>query len=214
MSAKLDVQRQFEEYDAHPGDRERMFRAVADRWPELARVLYPGSYIDASPSFVFPDVTYVDVDRRAARFFADQDGVDALIRARYGDGTEVASSWRFFQADYAEPLEVADGSVDLLVSLYAGFISTPCARYLRAGGLLLTNNSHGDASMASLDPGFRLIAVLTRRAERYRVVEEELADYLTPRKEGVEVDAAELRRTNRGVRYRKDAAMYVFERVS
>jgi len=68
--------------------------------------------------------------------------------------------------------------------------------------------------MASLDPGFRLIAVLTRRDGRYRVVVEELADYVTPRKEGVEVDAAELRRTNRGVRYRKDAAMYVFERVS
>ncbi|MDA0352819.1 MAG: hypothetical protein O3A10_11490 [Chloroflexi bacterium] len=117
MSAKLDVQRQFEEYDAHPGDRERMFRAVADRWPARARVLYLGSYIDASPSFVFPDVTYVDVDRRAARFFVDQDGVDALIRERRGDRTEAVSSWRFFQANYAEPLEVADGSIDLLVSL-------------------------------------------------------------------------------------------------
>jgi hypothetical protein len=67
--------------------------------------------------------------------------------------------------------------------------------------------------MASLDPRFRLVAVLTQPDERYRMVEEELADYLTPRKAGVEVDATELRRTNRGVRYRKDAAMYVFERV-
>lgn len=191
-----------------------MFRVVAHRWPDLARVLYPGSYIDLSPSFLFADVTYVDVDRRAAKFFADQDGVDALIRARHSDRAEGASHWRFFQADYVEPLEVDGGSVDLLVSLYAGFISTLCARYLRAGGLLLANDSHGDASMASLDPRFRLVAVLTEDDGQYQVIEGELADYLTPRKAGVEVDAAELRRTNRGVRYRKDAAMFVFERGS
>lgn len=213
MTPTSTVGQQFEEYDQHEGDRERMFRAVAERWPAIERVLYPGSYIDLSPSFVFPDVTYVDVDRRAARFFSDCSGIDALIGKRRRGAEASASEWRFLAADYAEPFDVPDGSIDLLVSLYAGFISPECAHYLRPGGLLLANNSHGDASMASLDAGFQLVAVLTRRDGAYRVVEGELADYLTPRKDGVEVTAAELRRTNRGVRYRRDAAAYVFERL-
>jgi hypothetical protein len=212
VSATLGVAQQFEDYDQHDGDRERMFRAVADRWPGLTSVLYPGSYIDVSPSFVFADVTYVDVDRRAAAFFMDRPAVEALTATRRDAEAEPAR-WRFLQADFLEPLDVSDGAFDLLVSLYAGFVSPACARYLRRGGLLLVNNSHGDASMASLDPAFRLVAVMTRRDGRYRIIEDGLADFLTPRKPGVEVDAMELRRTNRGVRYRKDAAAYLFERV-
>ena len=36
-----------------------------------------------------------------------------------------------------------DRSVDLLISQYAGIISQPCKRYLKPGGYLLVNNSHG-----------------------------------------------------------------------
>ena len=39
---------------------------------DAERALYPGSYVDLAPSFVWPSVTYVDTDRRAAQFFADE----------------------------------------------------------------------------------------------------------------------------------------------
>ncbi|MEZ5217710.1 MAG: hypothetical protein R2715_14270 [Ilumatobacteraceae bacterium] len=51
----------------------RLFAAVAG-FVEASRVLYPGSFVDVTASFVFPAVTYVDVDRRTAKFFADREG--------------------------------------------------------------------------------------------------------------------------------------------
>jgi hypothetical protein len=60
----------------HTGDRLRLFTAVADT-VAAETVLYPGSFVAIAPSFVFPAVTYLDEDKRAARFFADSEGVEA-----------------------------------------------------------------------------------------------------------------------------------------
>ena len=46
---------------------------------DVENALYPGSYVDIAPSFVISSVTYVDTDGRAARFFADREGIDELI---------------------------------------------------------------------------------------------------------------------------------------
>ena len=69
----------WDKQDRHPGDRWRLFRSIADAY-HPKKVLYPGSYVDVAPSFVFPDVTYVDVDRRAAAFFEDMEGVQEIIK--------------------------------------------------------------------------------------------------------------------------------------
>lgn len=52
--------------DRHPGDRLRLVAAVAEFIGDTP-VLYPGSFVDVAPSFVFDNVTYVDSDRQAAR---------------------------------------------------------------------------------------------------------------------------------------------------
>ena len=114
------------------GDRSDLFAAVADLVP-VERALYPGSYVDLSPSTAIGSVTYVDTDARAARFFADPDLVEAELvgRTRPGGGERV----RFLAADYTEPLDVAEGSVELLISLFAGPLSTtPAGTYARVGG--------------------------------------------------------------------------------
>ena len=56
-------------FDKHDGDRLRLFAAVADHL-DAAAALYPGSHLDIAASVVFPDVTYVDVDRRAVAHMA------------------------------------------------------------------------------------------------------------------------------------------------
>ena len=43
-------------------------------------------------------------------------------------------SVRFIEADYSDSLDLDDGAFDLLVSLYAGFVSEACTRHLRVGG--------------------------------------------------------------------------------
>lgn len=73
------------DYDRHPDDRLRLFAAVRPLVPATAIVLYPGSYVDIGPSIWFNHVTYVDTDKRAARFFAQTDQVRNLITAKRGE---------------------------------------------------------------------------------------------------------------------------------
>ena len=194
----------------HDGDRQRLFAAVDDA-VDVRRVLYPGSFVDVAASFVFPSVTYVDIDRRAPRFFDDVGGVNEIIAAHR------PNSWSptvaFIHADYGDTLDLPDEDFDLLVSLYAGFVSEHCTRYLRVGGTLLVNPSHGDAAMASIDDRYRLSGVVHHRDGRYSIAEHDLDTYLVPKKP-VELTAELLHRTRRGIAYTTSPFAYLFERTS
>ncbi|VDA99574.1 hypothetical protein S1OALGB6SA_644 [Olavius algarvensis spirochete endosymbiont] len=100
----------------------------------------------------------------------------------------------------------------MLISLYAGFISKPCKRYLKLGGILAVNNSHGDASLVSIDPDYELIGVIQGRGDRLRVVEEKLDAYFKPKKQTVVTEEL-LRKANRGIGYTKTAPAYLFKRA-
>ena len=131
---------------SHVEQRRPLWETLDDALaPE--RVLYPGSYVDISPSFVFRDVIYVDMDQRCPAFFADE-----AVQQR------VLHSFQFIHGDYREPLDIAP--VDLLLSQYAGPISHYCKQYVRVGGHLLANNSHADAGVAALDPDWELVGVV------------------------------------------------------
>jgi len=159
------------------GDRSGLSAGLADRYP-VERALYPGSCVDLSPSTAFRSVTYVDTDALAARSFADTDLVrtEPAGRTRPGAGAAV----RFVAADYRHPLDVPDHSVDLLISLSTGPMWESARRYLRDGGWLLANTSHGDAALAALDRSLRLAAVVHHRGGRCRVSSDGLDDYLVP----------------------------------
>lgn len=195
--------------DQHVGDRHRLFAAVSEVI-EATTVLYPGSFVDLAPSFVWPSVTYIDVDRRAHRFFADEDGIRELLSEHGADPT--THPVRFMAADYREDVDLPEASFDLLISLYAGFVSESCTRYLRCGGALLVNPSHGDAAMVSIDHRYRLQAVVTSRAGGYTVSADDLGSYLVP-KRGAEVTPERLHDSGRGVAYTKSPFGYIFERV-
>lgn len=195
--------------DQHKGDRWRMFSAVAASIP-ASKVLYPGSYVDVSPSFVFPCVTYLDVDKRANAFFADADGVREIIAAHEKD---IDAEFAFIHADYMAPIALPERAFDMLVSLYAGFISEHCTRHLRIGGILLVNGSHGDAAMASIDPRYNLVGVVVTEGDGYRVVDEELDEYMVPKKpQAITVEG--LHQSGKGIPYIRPAFAYLFERVA
>ena len=141
------------------GDELGLFQEVA-RFAAIRRVLYPGSYVHITPSHVFDEVVYVDTDPKAKRFFRQLDDVRALLSELRGTPQPVRIG--FHGVDHAQVPEQA-ASFDLLISLYAGFVSEACGWLLRPGGLLLANDSHGDASMAALDPRFELVGGSTCR---------------------------------------------------
>jgi hypothetical protein len=194
----------------HPGDRRGLYGAVAGS-VSATRVLYPGSFVDIAPSFVWPEVTYVDTDRRAARFFGDRDGVAEIIAVE--EGAPPDPEFTFVHDDYMSSLPLADGAFDLLVSLYAGPVSRHCTRYLRVGGVLLVNPSHGDVALASLDDRYVLIAVVRSRSGSYSVSTGDLDSYLVPKRdEPVTVESIE--RSGRGVAYTRSPFAYLFQRVA
>jgi hypothetical protein len=188
-------------------ERVGLFRGLVELYG-ISSGLYPGCFVHVAPSFVVPSVVYVEKDRRAARFFADPE-VLRLVRRRveYVGEPQI----RFHCADYTEPLAEAEESFDLLISQYAGFVSRACKRYLRVGGILVANNSHGDASMAALDPDYALVAVYRRTGERFRFAADDLDSYMVP-KRGAAPTQAELERTLRGPAFTRAVAGYVFER--
>ncbi|POG54142.1 hypothetical protein [Haloferax marisrubri] len=174
----------------HLEQRRPLWETLDD---ELApeRVLYPGSYVDISPSFIFRDVTYVDMDQRCPAFFAD-----GAVQQR------VPYSFQFIHGDYREPLEVAP--VDLLLSQYAGPISHYCKQYVRLGGYLLVNNSHADAGVAALDPDWELVGVV--RGSR---LSRDVDGYFEP-KPGRVANRADMIESMKPIGYTKTASNYLF----
>jgi hypothetical protein len=130
-------------------ERLDLFVILAERF-NIKSALYPGSFVHITPSIVFPKVVYVDADKRAKSFFNDAAVVDFISKRKiYEDKPIICFHHKDYTEDIGEPID----SFDLLISQYAGFVSQHCKRYLKVSGLLLVNNSHGDASMSSIDKG-------------------------------------------------------------
>lgn len=195
--------------DQHQGDRWRLFSAVAQAI-DAETVFYPGSYVDVAPSFVFASVTYLDVDKRARAFFDDTGGVLKIIADHDGPPEADVS---FIHRSYDLVLDLPTEHFDLLVSLFAGFVSEHCTQHLRIGGTLLVNPSHGDAAMASIDPRYELEGVITSRSGEYRVDTKDLDTYLIPKKPQP-ITAETLHHTCRGIGYTKTPYAYLFTRVA
>ena len=133
---KYYINRDYEQID--------LWRLIRNQFG-ISKVIYPGSYIQISPSFIFPYVVYVDSDKNAVKFFQSNALVEMVNeRKEYPEDPEII----FHGIDYRNLIEDYHSKFDLLISQYAGFISGVCRPYLRPGGYLLVNNSHGDAGMA------------------------------------------------------------------
>ncbi len=189
-------------------ERLDLFQLLAARYG-ICSAVYPGSFVHITPSFVYPLTAYIDNDKRAKKFFADP-RLGELIASRktYPE----AADFSFYSHSYFQEIPELLGRFDLLISQYAGFVSQHGKRYLRPGGYLLANNSHGDASMADIDEDFQLVAVVQGKNGSYRLTEKDLASYMVPKKP-VEITKALLEERQRGIGYTKTASMYVFQKV-
>ena len=190
-------------------ERFGMFEAISKQF-DITDALYPGSFVHVTPSFVFPKVVYVDTEKRAKQFFAAQK-LQALIVKRkiYPEETQI----KFQHQSYTKRLPETDKSFDLLISQYAGFVSQNCKRYLKIGGWLLANNSHGDAGMANLDEDYRLVGVVNRRNDKFSFNAENLAEYFIPKKD-ILITKEYLEGLQRGIGYKKSSFAYAFIRVA
>ena len=176
----------------------------------IKNALYPGSFVHITPSFVIPSVVYLDSNKQAKDFFNDP-SVHKFVskKKRYNENSTISFQQKDYRKDIGEPLE----SFDLLISQYAGFVSQFCKKYLKIGGILLTNNSHGDASMASIDADYKFIGVLNKRKNNYALSERNLDSYFIPKKPR-EIIREYLETIKRGVGYTKSPSAYLFRRIN
>ena len=193
-------QRQFERLD--------LFEIVADRF-YVQRALYAGSFVHITPSFVFPDVVYVDNDKQAKQFFGKPEVFKFIAERKiYPQGSKVTFHFADYRNGFDEPFE----TFDLLISQYAGFIGQHCKPYLKTGGFLLANNSHGDAGIAAIDDDYRLKAVFSVRNGKHRISETNLDEYFVPKSQ-IEITKEYLERLQKGIGYKKTAGVYLFQKI-
>uniref|UniRef100_A0A7S3Z7Z8 Uncharacterized protein n=1 Tax=Lotharella globosa TaxID=91324 RepID=A0A7S3Z7Z8_9EUKA len=205
----------------HPLERATLFRTVKEDCGFGGKVLYPGSYVDIHASVVFDDVVYVDTDRKAKRFFSSPDIVRGLVRGHRQKDKKASFRFSFHPNDYMQPLPYPDGFFDGLISLYAGPISEFCSRYVKKGGYLLVNKSHGDVALAALNSQWVLVAVLVQCASppsstkpsKLAVVRQDLESFLEPKRQtDKDITRETLIQSQTGVKYKKEAVAYVFEK--
>lgn len=197
---KYFLDRQFE--------RQNLFQIIAGKFA-VQRVLYPGSFVHITPSFVFPEVVYVDNDRQARLFFDSPDIYEYIAQKKvYPQPAQV----QYHFADYRNEFPEAVGSFDLLISQYAGFVGQHCKKYLKVGGLLLVNNSHGDAGLAAIDSDYQLIAVFSVRDGKYQIRETNLDQYFVP-KSPIQVTKEYLEKLQKGISYKKTGSAYLFQKA-
>ena len=198
----------YEKYYVDKADeRTGLFDILSQNF-KIESGLYPGSFIHITPSFVIPRMVYVDLDKRCESFFSKEETRSFVEKnKKYKE----AASYSFYKKDYSEEIPEQKGSFDLLISLYAGFISKYCGYYLRRGGILVANNSHGDAPLAYMDGRFDLIGVMKRKGNKFSYSEKNLDSYFITRG-NKPIDTDTILSTMKGPAYSRYSYAYVFRK--
>lgn len=200
----MDPIKDFLEYREAIGDRVELYRTVARRF-NVDTALYPGSHIDIMPSFVIPEVTYIDSYKGTINFFRDIEPIKKYVESQ--KSYEKETNITFFEGDYKlhYPIE----SVDLIISQYAGFVGQETKKYLKKGGILLCNDSHGDATLAFCDHDYEFIGVVN---SKNIVVMENLEIYFQFIRRRP-IDSEKVRTTMKGLKYKINAENYLFRKI-
>ena len=198
------ILKEYQEYRDKIGNRLELYRVVSRKF-EISSALYPGCHIDFSPTLVIPKVIYVDNFKGTINFFKHLDQIKTYIdeHKEFKEDFELL----FFGQDYTQ--EIVVEPVDLIISQYAGFVGQATKKYLKVGGILLCNDSHGDATLAKFDEDFRLIGTIDKN---YVINHSNLDDYFVKSK-GKLVDLMVVKTKMKGPSYSKSTENYLFQKI-
>lgn len=151
----MDIIKEFEAYMSIIGDRKSLYKLVSNKF-HVKRALYPGSHVDISPSLAIPEVTYIDNFKGTIKFFNHMEDIKKYINEHktYLETSQID----FIGSDYTNHFDLQ--KVDMIISQFAGFVGQATKRFLKKGGILLCNDSHGDATLAYLDKDYEFIGVI------------------------------------------------------
>ena len=201
-----DSAQMYKDYESKM-QRSELFKVIAENFT-LEKALYPGSYIHISPSFYIPEVVYVDTDKKARKFFVDDSYLEVISKKKIYSKDPVI---RFHPLNYQKPIPEQLYSFDLLISQYAGFVSHYCKKYLKGSGILIANNSHGDAGVAFADKEYKLIGIINFRNKKFSFSTKNLDLYFDTKKPEIIYTKNYLMGLTKGIGYKKTATHYIFQ---
>ncbi len=199
-----DIITEYLNYSEKIGNRQKLYKTVVEEFG-IKSAIYPGSFIDIAPSMFVPKVTYIDNFKGAVKFFKHMDIIRNFIEENkeYKEKCEID----FFNQDYNLPLSIENA--DLIISQFGGFISKATKYLLKNNGILLCNDSHGDATLARFDTDFKLIGVIDNN---FKIQSDSLESYFILHGEK-KVDLKMLIKSMKGPRYKLSANNYLFRKV-
>ena len=153
-------------YSALNFERAGLFELIKDEYG-CSTVLYPGCSIHITPSFYFQHVVYVDISETAKEFFQENKNISSIVDSN--KKYKQSAYMRFIHGDYTKKLPVRENNYDLLLSIYAGGVTESCKKYIKHGGIIVSNNHQNDAQQALKDSSVRLEALIHRKGKKYYI---------------------------------------------
>ena len=172
---------------------------------ECNKVLYPGSFVHITPSFFFPEVVYLDLDKRCKKLFSDNETIDFINSKKEYNQKPII---RFYEMSFENNLKEQNDYFDLIISQFSGFISKYCTKYLKRNGILLANDSHGDATLAYTSGEYDLIGIVN---DEMKIEETNLEMYFSfGRKKKIELE--KVLEIMKGPKYTNMCNSYIFKK--
>lgn len=199
----------YHDYIDKRGSELDVFQKIAEQF-QIKSGLYPGSFVHITPSLVIPEMYYNDLDKNANRFFEVLSEPLEYVNQnkQYTEDAQIA----YEAADFTSVLKAKINYYDLLISLYSGFISQHCKAYLKTNGILLVNDSHGDATLAFYDRDYAFIGVVEVLQNGAKIKTEELDQYFKFKRKRP-VDLEKVRLQMKGPNYQNQVEYYLFRKI-
>jgi len=193
----------YEKYIEQIGDRFKMYKNIIHEY-NVKSILYPGSHVDITPSIIVSRVIYVDNFKGTQKFFENKEIINNYLvnKKIYSEKPD----FEYIYDDYYSQLKIEP--VDMIISQFAGFVGQATKKYLKKDGILLANDSHGDATLAYVDNDFDFIGVVLEDDE---IIKTNLSRYFTfKRKNNIDID--KVIKTMKGPKYQIQTKSYIFRR--
>jgi len=199
---------QYQEYIIKRDTCYEAFKLVVDNF-KIRSGIYPGSYVHITPSLIISRMHYIDNDKKAIKFFTTMEEIYEYVNTNkiYSEDSNIT----FDGISYWEKPSINE-KYDLLISLYSGFISQASKRSLKVGGILLANDSHGDATKAYLDADYEFIGVINDDEHEKTIKADHLDEYFRL-KSGKDINIEKVESKMKGPKYKLNSEYYIFRRI-
>jgi len=178
-------------------DRAGLFDLIRSKYG-CSTVLYPGCSIHITPSFYFQHVVYVDISEESREFFRDTQNIVNFVNCnkKYKQSAYI----EFIDNDYTKQLPVRENNYDLLLAIYAAGIAKACKNYIKPGGIIVSNNHHGDAEEVLEDKTVTLEALIRKKGDKYQV-EEATNEKMYKTLKEYSIPLKNMKRSSKGMEY-------------